>query len=163
MFQAGTGSAIAEPAADCTCSTGTVSSAAAKGHLTAVDGDVFVSGPRGYAPAKAGQSVLLNSSVIVGPQGSASLQFGQCKVSAPADSTAMISAVDKNVCVNVVKTFEGVAEETAGFAGLEAAALTPFFVGVGSMGFGFVGVGVAVAEELKASGLGRQECRRTSI
>ena len=105
----------------------------------------------GPAPAKAGQAVLLNSSVIVGPEGAVSLQFGQCKVSAPADSTAMISAVDKKVCVNVVKAFEGVAEETAGFPGLDSAALTPLYVGAGSMGLGFLGVGIAVAGDKKVS------------
>lgn len=143
------GTVAGEPAATCSCETSMALNVPAKGQLTDVQGDVFVSGPTGYAPAKAGQSVLLNSSVIVGPKGEAGLQFGQCKLSAPADSTAVISSTDQKVCINVVKTFEGTAEETAGFAGLDTAALTPFFVGVGSMGFGFVGLGVAVVEELE--------------
>ena len=64
----------------------------------------------------------------------------------------MITTNERNVCVNVTRSFEGVAEEqSAGFAGLDAATLTPLFVGVGSMGLGFVGLGVAIADAAKAS------------
>lgn len=141
--------ASADPSSECACAT---SNAGAKGHLIDASGDVFVSGPNGYAPAKAGQRLTLNSSVIVGPQASASLRYGQCKISAPADSTATISAMDQNACVKVTKSFEGTAEQSAGLlAGLDSAILTPIFVGVGSLGFGFVGLVVSVTDTDKAS------------
>ncbi|NNF79592.1 MAG: hypothetical protein HKN05_16335 [Rhizobiales bacterium] len=149
----GAGSVAAEPASECSCATGMVSNAGAKGSLIDVSGDVFVSGPNGYAEAKAGQSLAPNSRVIVGPKGMANLSYGQCQITAPADSTASISTQNENVCVNVTKSYMGTAEQSAGLlAGLDSAALTPFLVGVGSLGFGFIGLGVAVADELdKAS------------
>ncbi len=144
--------ATADPASECACATGAAAGAAATGHLIDANGDVFVSGPNGYAPAKAGQRLTLNSSVIVGPQASASLRYGQCKITAPADSTATISAMEKGACVKVTKSFEGTAEQSAGLlAGIDSAILTPIFVGVGSMGFGFVGLVVAVTDTNKAS------------
>ncbi|MEM8686273.1 MAG: hypothetical protein AAGF81_03025 [Pseudomonadota bacterium] len=149
LVMASANTVSADPASECACAT---SNAGAKGHLIDAKGDVFVSGPNGYAPAKAGQSLILNSSVIVGPQASASLQYGQCKISAPADSTATISAMDKNACVKVSKSFEGTAEQSAGLlGGIDSAILTPIFVGVGSMGFGFVGLVVSVTDTDKAS------------
>ena len=150
--QIGAGSALAEPSAQCSCATGLVASASAKGSLIDVSGDVFVSGPTGYAQAKAGQSLAPNSRVIVGPKGHAELSYGQCQITAPADSTASISTQNQNVCVNVTKSYMGTTEQSTGFiAGLESAALTPLFVGAGSLGLGFIGLGVAVADELKAS------------
>ncbi|MCP5076008.1 MAG: hypothetical protein GY947_22285 [Rhodobacteraceae bacterium] len=149
----GVGSAAAQPAAACSCETGMVSNAGAKGSLIDVSGDVFVSGPNGYAEAKAGQSLAPNSRVIVGPKGMANLRYGQCQITAPADSTATISTQNQNVCVNVTKSYMGTAEQSTGFlAGLESTTLTPLLVGAGSLGFGFIGLGVAVADELdKAS------------
>jgi len=47
----GTGSVAAEPASECSCATGMVSNAEAKGSLIDVSGDVFGSGPYGYAEA----------------------------------------------------------------------------------------------------------------
>lgn len=147
----GANTVSAEPASDCSCAAGLASNAAAKGSLIDVSGDVFVSGPAGYAEAQAGQSLPLNSRVIVGPKGTANLRYGQCQVTAPADSTATISAKGQNVCVEVTKSYMGTTEQSAGLLGLDTAAMTPLFVGAGSMGFGFVGLGVAVTDTDKAS------------
>ncbi len=148
----GGGAVSAEPVSDCSCDAGLISNVAAKGSLVNVSGDVFVSGPSGFTEAKPGQTLELNSRVIVGPKGSVHLRYGQCRITAPADSTAMITTKQSNVCVNVTRSFEGVAEQqTAGFAGLDSTVLTPLFVGVGSMGLGFVGLGVAIADAAKAS------------
>lgn len=146
----GVGAAYAE-SEDCSCNAGLVSNAAQKGSLINVSGDVFVSSPTGFTEASAGQSLGLNSRVIVGPKGSAHLRYGQCRITAPADSTAMISTKDQSVCVNVTRSFEGTVEQSAGLFGIETGALTPLFVGVGSMGFGFIGLGVAIADSDKAS------------
>ena len=142
----------AEPASECACKTALGSNAGSGGHLIDANGDVFVSGPNGYAPAKAGQSLTLNSSVIVGPEASASLKYGQCKITAPADSTASISSIDGGACVKLTKSFEATADQSAGLlAGIDSAILTPIMVGIGSMGFGFVGLVVAVTDTDKAS------------
>jgi len=99
----GAGSSFAAQAnqGNCACSLNTDARLSA-GSITAVKGDVLVSGQQGFKVAESGTRLGLGSRVMVGPQSEAMISFGQnCSLRIKQNSDVAIVKQSGNMCVQV--------------------------------------------------------------
>jgi len=86
----------------CVCTLPLAQVGAPVGNVTSVKGDVLASHTAGYAPATPALPLSVGSRLMVGPNSSAEVAFGnQCRVRVQGNSTLKVDPINSGVCIHL--------------------------------------------------------------
>lgn len=117
----------------CICTLPPAQTGASVGNVTSVKGEVLASHTVGYVPATPALAISVGSRLMVGPNSSAEVAFGnQCRVRVQGDSTLRVDPVESGVCIQIDGNQAGgaISESSQGVAVLAAGGVAAALGGI---------------------------------